>query len=288
MSLPLFFLPLRKFLRRRYLLPLRKSVFVRGADVSRMGRGLAVLTLALTIALPAGAAYTDYIPKYPETKEEWFGRSFNATSAKIVLTGFAVSGLAYKGDEGVRDAWVNHQRMHPDTSHVGDLLGTGVPGLLIGLTQYQFDRANGEAHLKAWAGAGVWTYALKTVAGRKRPGTSQNRQSWPSGHTSTAFATASSLHFAYGWKVGVPSYIVASGVALSRLADDKHWFSDTLAGAGVGVWMGYAYAAFTEISPNDRPVSVSQGGLLPPSASHIQLIPSFGNETFLLNLLSEF
>lgn len=250
-------------------------------------RGTA-LVVPFLFAASAHAVYTDYIPKYPETREEWFGRSFDATSLKILLTGFAASGIAYPGDEGVRDAWVNHQRMDKDVAHVGDLLGTGVPGLLIGLTQYQYDRAHGEAHLKAWAGAGIWTYALKTVAGRKRPGTSQNRQSWPSGHTSTAFATASSLHLAYGWKAGVPSYMVAGGVALSRLADDKHWFSDTLAGAAVGIWMGYAYAAFTEISPHDRPVSAGNGGLLPPSADRIRVMPSFGNETFFLNLLSEY
>lgn len=244
--------------------------------------------LVLAFSFSARADSTDYVPKIPQTKEEWLGRSFDATSFKILLGGFAASAVAYNGDTGVRNAWVNHQRMDKDISHVGDLLGTGVPGLLIGLTQYQHDRANGTAHLKAIVGAGLWTYALKTAAGRQRPGNSDNYQSWPSGHTSTAFATATSLGMAYGWKAGVPASLVASFVAMSRVADDAHYLSDTLAGAAVGVWMGYSYASFTNISQVDGPISRATPQVQAGSSSQIRVIPSFGNETFLLNLLSEF
>lgn len=245
--------------------------------------GSLIVGLSLFVPEPLFAAGSD-----SREASKWFGRSFDATSVKILAAGFAASGVARPGDDGVRDAWVGHQRMDKDVAHVGDLLGTGVPGLLIGLTQYQFDRVNGEAHLKAWAATGIWTYALKTAVARKRPGTSENRQSWPSGHTSTSFATATSLAYAYGWKAGVPSYMVATGVALSRLADDAHWLSDTIAGATVGIWMGYAYASFTEISPNDRPDSADIGGVIPASMSQIRWVPSFGNETLFLNLLSDF
>lgn len=246
------------------------------------------LLLFLTIVPQAPAASSDDFPPIPQTKEEWLGRSFDATSFKILLSGFSASAAAYNGDQGVRAAWVNHQRMDKQVAHVGDLLGTGVPGILIGLAQYQWDRSTGTAHLKAIAGAGIWTYALKAVARRQRPGNSDNYQSWPSGHTSTAFATATSLGFAYGWKAGVPATLIASFVAASRLADDAHYFSDTLAGAAVGVWMGYSYAALTNISQADGLNSGSPPAVQGVSMSQIRVLPSIGNETFILNLLSDF
>lgn len=208
----------------------------------------------------------------------WFGRSFDKTSAKIMALGFAGSMVMYPTDEATRGAWVNYQQMDKDTAHIGDLLGTGVPGLLIGLTQYKYDHLNGEAHLKSWLAAGVWTYALKIAVGRQRPGGSSSRHSWPSGHTSTAFVTATSLGLAYGWKVGVPATLVASGVGLSRMADDAHWFSDVIMGAAIGVWMGYAYS----------PVSSKTSQPQTAKTSQILLVPSFGNETLFLTLLSDF
>ncbi len=65
-----------------------------------------------------------------------------------------------------------------------------------------------------------------------------NRRSFPSGHTATAFMTATMLTKEYGYKskwVGFGSYAVASGVGLMRMANNRHWLSDVMIGAGVGV-----------------------------------------------------
>lgn len=65
-----------------------------------------------------------------------------------------------------------------------------------------------------------------------------NDHSFPSGHTATAFMTATMLTKEYGhispW-VGIGAYTVAAGTGLMRMANNKHWLSDVLTGAGIGI-----------------------------------------------------
>jgi membrane-associated phospholipid phosphatase len=84
---------------------------------------------------------------------------------------------------------------------------------------------------------GAYTMALKTLTSRTRPDGSSN-QSFPSGHTSTAFAWATVAEAHYGWKVGVPSYAAAAAIGLSRISTNKHHLSDVLAGATIGYVTG--------------------------------------------------
>jgi membrane-associated phospholipid phosphatase len=59
--------------------------------------------------------------------------------------------------------------------------------------------------------------------------------SFPSGHSSSAFATATSMSLDYPkWYVIVPAYTWATSVAYSRLDLGVHYPSDVLAGAVVG------------------------------------------------------
>lgn len=64
--------------------------------------------------------------------------------------------------------------------------------------------------------------------------------SFPSGHTTTAFAVASVLAYGYRDKiwVGITSYSIAALVGLSRLNDNKHWATDVIAGAALGTFVG--------------------------------------------------
>lgn len=65
-----------------------------------------------------------------------------------------------------------------------------------------------------------------------------NQHSFPSGHTATAFMTATMLSKEYGhlspW-VSVGAYTMASATGLMRIANNKHWMSDVMVGAGVGI-----------------------------------------------------
>jgi len=95
---------------------------------------------------------------------------------------------------------------------------------------------------------------LKYAINRQRPYTtypgvvfpydaSETGQSFPSGHTSIAFATATSLALEYKkWYVVVPAYLWAAGVGYSRLYLGEHYPTDVLAGAVVGAgsaWLSH-------------------------------------------------
>ena len=62
--------------------------------------------------------------------------------------------------------------------------------------------------------------------------------SFPSGHTVTAFVGAEMLRREYGREypiVAIAGYTVATSVGLLRIYNNRHWASDVLAGAGVGI-----------------------------------------------------
>lgn len=74
--------------------------------------------------------------------------------------------------------------------------------------------------LKQGALAGVTTlgvtYALKYAVKKERPDYSDNH-SFPSMHTSVSFAAASFIQRRYGWKWGLPAYVVSTYVGWSRV-----------------------------------------------------------------------
>ena len=80
----------------------------------------------------------------------------------------------------------------------------------------------------------VMVQTLKFTVQRDRPDGS-NSQSFPSGHSSSAFATAAVLHRHYGWKVGAPAYALGSYVALARMSWNRHHATDVVMGAGFGI-----------------------------------------------------
>ena len=78
---------------------------------------------------------------------------------------------------------------------------------------------------------------LKQTTHMMRPDGS-NDHSFPSGHTATAFMTATMLTKEYGQKspwIGIGAYTAASATGLMRIANNKHWLSDVLTGAGMGI-----------------------------------------------------
>lgn len=84
---------------------------------------------------------------------------------------------------------------------------------------------------------GVSTHFVKQGVGRERPnGNGEN--SFPSGHTASAFMAAEFLHQEYKdvnpW-IGYAGYFVATATGTLRMYNNKHWFSDVVAGAGFGI-----------------------------------------------------
>jgi hypothetical protein len=80
------------------------------------------------------------------------------------------------------------------------------------------------------------TYGLKSTVRRERPDASAG-YSFPSGHASVTFASATVLARHFGWK-GYLTYAASSYVAASRLHDNRHFLSDVIFGAAIGTVAG--------------------------------------------------
>jgi membrane-associated phospholipid phosphatase len=121
-----------------------------------------------------------------------------------------------------------------------------------------------------WAGT-VVTPAIKRVGGRARPflgegphsfrpeqGHLGQYSSFPSGHATNAFATATAIAEHYDGVVPYIAYAVAGAVAYSRVNDNVHWPSDVVAGALIGRAVAKS-VVFHNRRMHVRPVVVNRG-----------------------------
>ena len=163
-------------------------------------------------------------------------------------------------DEDTRSIYANRDRelngFSADIAKVGNSWGE-LPiaaSVVLGLYSYGALTDNFEHKktsynmLKAGIYAGISTQMLKYAVGRDRPNATASDESYsgsghafPSGHTSFAFA----LSTAYAESVDNPSiwrrlgaYGLATATAYARVHDNKHWTSDVVAGAALGIATG--------------------------------------------------
>lgn len=84
---------------------------------------------------------------------------------------------------------------------------------------------------------GVTVESLKKITKVERPDGS-NFNSFPSGHTATAFMGAELMYQEYKdvspW-YGISGYVVAAGTGAFRMYNNRHWLTDVVAGAGIGI-----------------------------------------------------
>jgi hypothetical protein len=122
-------------------------------------------------------------------------------------------------------------------------------------------------------GSGI-TNLLKGALGRARPDATpetpasdfdfgagfriKSRQSFPSGHTTSAFAAAaavtSEVHRMwpkYTWYVGPALYVGAGLVGVSRMYHNRHWASDVALGAGIGTFSGLKVVRYSHAHPDN-------------------------------------
>jgi hypothetical protein len=104
------------------------------------------------------------------------------------------------------------------------------------------------------------TIPLKYATRRERPDGS-GPTSFPSGHAASTFAFATALERHLGWRYAVPAFAAASYVAASRLPANRHWFSDVVFGATVGIIAGRTVTS-REAQPYPVSVTTVPGGAM--------------------------
>jgi membrane-associated phospholipid phosphatase len=117
------------------------------------------------------------------------------------------------------------------------------PFLLIGEAALLCDRDCGHdvarQGARALAATGLVTQLLKCTVREKRPNSS-SKTSFPSGHTSAAFAMATVLAD-YKPSYRVPAFGIASAIAWSRVEVGAHRWDDVIAGAAIGYYTAKRY-----------------------------------------------
>lgn len=119
------------------------------------------------------------------------------------------------------------------------------------------------------------TFLTKNISKRTRP-SDADKYSFPSGHTGNAFAAAEFLTQEYGdvspW-YGIAGYSVAATTGILRVYNNAHWFSDVVAGAGVGILS-------TKLAYLVYPYLKSQFGHGGHKETGTVILPTYQNSTF--------
>ena len=167
-----------------------------------------------------------------------------------------VAGIAIKGDKAMfaqnnKDGKKNTQLLTDFKTSIDDYTQYFGPVMTVGLKLGGYEGRSDWPRLLANAGMSYGIMAIlvngiKYTAKEMRPdGSSAN--SWPSGHTATSFVGATLLHKEYGltrspW-FSIAGYGIATATGVMRVLNNRHWVSDIMSGAGIGIMsteLGYA------------------------------------------------
>jgi hypothetical protein len=172
-----------------------------------------------------------------------FRRLATRENLTLATVGLSSAGFLHRWDGNLSDGWGNSATVRR-TFGPGRIVGGMVAQTSGAFLTYVAGRVTGSERIaslgsdlfRAQIVAQTTTQALKFSTRRTRPdGTTL---SFPSGHTASSFATATVLRAHFGWKAGVPAYAVATWVAASRMQSERHYLSDVIAGATVGILAG--------------------------------------------------
>lgn len=149
-------------------------------------------------------------------------------------------------------------------------------------TLYLIGRGTGDARavstaataFESYLWAAIMTSVTKAAFGREPPGGGSGEGRFfagdtifPSGHTARSFAIAAVLADRHGRGAAWVAYPLAALVGLSTIEQDRHWASDVISGAGLGLAIGKGIAARHPATPPA------------PSRTTWQVLPAPGGAT---------
>lgn len=242
--------------------------------------------LRVTVMAVALATSTHVTSAHAQVQDTIFRKSTLLTGKDVLLAGAFAAGTALLGP---LDARIAARLQNPGTQEnkflnrsATGLKLLGIPGsFAIGAVVYVIGRANGHPRTQSLGLhsvesvllADILGVGIKLAAGRQRPNVDVSNpssfqlwrglrgdayQSFPSGHTISAFAFASSVtretqfwspHSA--WYVGTLFYGGAALVGASRMYNNMHWATDVMAGAAIGTIVGLKVVTYTHSHPGN-------------------------------------
>lgn len=218
-----------------------------------MRRFFLIASAIFIINVSAFSQIIDSLSTNPNALSEWYTgeivpkRKFKAAAfvAPVVLIGYGFFAAYDNGPIKQLDysTWEELQEHHPRfAARVDDYLQY-LPGAAV--YALNFSGVKGKHNLFdasmlygiSAAIMGISTRLVKQGVSRIRPN-GRGNNSFPSGHTAMAFMAAEFLHQEYKevnpW-IGYAGFFVASATGALRMYNNKHWFSDVVAGAGFGI-----------------------------------------------------
>jgi membrane-associated phospholipid phosphatase len=175
-------------------------------------------------------------------------------------------------ETGFKNWYLNNAASSVTVTSIGVPVSVYVAGLIKHNKQLQRD---GLYMAGSYVLSAMLTQGIKRMVNRKRPFETysfivkrddpENGLSFPSGHTSAAFCTATELALRWHkWYVIVPAYLYAASVGWARMYQGVHYPGDVLAGALLGAgsaWLGWKVQQWQE---RKKAVKAKQPGLINP------------------------
>jgi len=217
-----------------------------------------LLSVLLVLHLAPGRSFGADPPPDPEPPRD-LGATLGMDPGALV----SVPNLLILGTAGVAAAitWSevdeNHSALRKtlDNSNMdwlmdaGNVYGNGwfVGGVSVGsVAAGSLTGSEGLVHFggdrgRSFVSSGLICLGVKVLVNRPRP--SGGPYSFPSGHTTTAFSTVPIAWHHAGWLAGVGAGAIATLTGLGRLEESKHYTSDIIVGAALGLVVGRAVIA---------------------------------------------
>ena len=225
------------------MIRLRLARFATTCSVIVMSHGLVAPAFAQVQIAPAATEQAP-LPRLLETTLNDFRRLPSKDTLTWLLIGGAAASIGQTQDWDITTGFSKTSGRMGSMLKPGETIGGARVQLGTALATYAVGRITDKPRvtslgvdlLRSQIVAQTLTAGIKLAVRRDRP--DGGEFSFPSGHTSVTFATATVLQRHLGWKVGIPSYALASYVAASRVHKKRHFARDVAFGAAIGIVAG--------------------------------------------------
>ena len=212
-------------------------------------RGLCVVAsnIGLSVAeIPVSTEGHAVPPPFAQRLQRDFTAPWSLQSAGFLAAGAGLSLVSLQHEQQPQMVQALDRSSADGFFDIGDRFGAGetIAGLAAAswlggaLTQRPGLVAFGQDLTSAFVATSAYTWAFKLSFDRERP--NGGAHSFPSGHTALAFAAASVVDRHTGPLPSLGAYLLASATMAGRMEDNRHYLSDVLFGATLGLTVGGA------------------------------------------------